>query len=483
MNYLRYALFFLLMQYNGFLSMLFAQPCIDFITPVTGSSITVPLCTLLIEKDNCSSSIRKIDFQARYFPAGSDTATIISIGSVSRKPYSILWDLSGIPNQLFTGATLFAEATFTDGDMEAVRREGVFFLHQKVERPVFNVSYEFSGGNKLSGEAIHLTGQRTDVSIDASIRWNEKELIFIAEVGDPHFHLGLPREKLASIGIEILLDPSRSRKPFPGRDVFIYSVPLNGKPYRIMYKPIPDDSGTFKFETSTLACEFGAEIRKTDGQGFTISCPIPITTFCPELPDTIGCNLVVKTLSDRNEVSRSSWIKASLYETYSPYLWGELYMQPKPIFMNRLLVGVFMFGFGFFITLLVSALIMLLCKPSVKSIAKQSDADRQQFVSIKEVFDSNVIERNVTIESVAKALNFTPKQLGTLIRRATGMDFTTYVMYARIEIAKERLRSSHCTEESIAQACGFHSVNEMEKYFVRFHRITPARFRSEQQVV
>ncbi|MBN1578667.1 MAG: helix-turn-helix transcriptional regulator [Chitinispirillaceae bacterium] len=479
----RGVLFFLMMQFAGFLSTLSAQPCIDFLTPVTGSTIVMPLCTLLIEENKCPRNIRKIEFQARYFPAGSDTAIVISIGSVSRQPYSIVWDLSGIPNQLFTGASLFAEATLSNGEMEAVRREGVFFLHQKVERPVFDIPYEFSGVNKLTGETIHLPAPRSDVSIDASIYWNEKELVFILNVVDPQFRTGLPREKLASIGMEILLDPVRSRRPFPGKDVFIYSVPLNGKPYRIMYKPIPNDSGTFTFETSTLACEFSVDIRKNDRQGFTISCPIPITTLGPELPETIGCNLVAKTLSDQNEVKRTSWIKASLYETYSPYLWGELRLQPRTVFMNRPLVGVFTFGFGFFITLLLSALIMLLNKPAVKNVAAQSDADRQQFAAIKEVLDSSVIARNVTIESVSKAVNVPSKKLSPLIRRATGMDFHTYVMYARIEIAKERLRSSHCTEESIAQTCGFHSVNEMEKFFIKFYHLTPAKFRSEQQVV
>ena len=119
--------FFLLIQFTGVVPLASAQPCIDFLTPLTGSTVTVPLCTLLIEENDCPRSIRKIEFQARYFPAGSDTAAIIRIGSVSRQPYAIVWDISSIPNQLFTGASFFAEATLSNGDMEAVRREGGFF--------------------------------------------------------------------------------------------------------------------------------------------------------------------------------------------------------------------------------------------------------------------------------------------------------------------------------------------------------------------
>ncbi len=483
MRYRFPVLLYMLILTGGLLSFLSAQSCIDFLTPVTGGSIITPSCTLLIEEENCSRNIRKIEFQARYFPAGSDTATVISIGSVSRPPFSIIWDLSNIPNQLFSGASFFAEATLSNGENESVRREGVFFIHKKVDRPIYEVSYDFSGTKRINAEPMHLPAPRSDITIDASIYWNKDELVFIVNVADPQFSTKLPREQLASLGIEILLDPSLSRKPFPGKDVFIYSVPLNGKPYRIDYKPIPNDSGSFTFSTSTMPCDFEATIAKMERKGFTILCPIPVAIFGPDLPEVIGCNLVAKTVADNKEVKRTSWIRASLYETYSPYLWGELRLNPQPIFMNRPLVGGLAFGFGFLITLLIAAVIMILTKPTIKNIVIQSEAEKQQFAAIKEVLDSKVTTSDVTLDACAKELNYSEKKVSLLIRRATGMNFQTYVMYERIEIAKERLRSSHCTGDSIAKACGFHSLSEMEKYFIRFHHITPAKFRTEQQVV
>jgi transcriptional regulator GlxA family with amidase domain len=86
------------------------------------------------------------------------------------------------------------------------------------------------------------------------------------------------------------------------------------------------------------------------------------------------------------------------------------------------------------------------------------------------------------MDMIGKAVSMPPKKLALLVTRATGMNFQTYVMFARIEIAKERLRSSHASEESIAEACGFANVNEMEKYFIRFCHVTSAKFRAEQQV-
>jgi transcriptional regulator GlxA family with amidase domain len=55
-------------------------------------------------------------------------------------------------------------------------------------------------------------------------------------------------------------------------------------------------------------------------------------------------------------------------------------------------------------------------------------------------------------------------------------------MRSRIEIAKERLRSSNSSEAAIADMCGFKSVSEMEKYFRRFCHTSPYKYRVEQQV-
>jgi AraC-like DNA-binding protein len=462
---------------------LLAQSCLKFISPVTGSTVTTSICTILVEEDDCPRSIRKVEFQVRYFPEKSDTATILNIGDVSREPYEIAWDISQIPNQLFSGASFFAEATLSNGEMEAVRREGVFLLHQPVDRVVQPISYDFPGMKQsVTSSPITLTSPRPNCSLKASIYWNEKELTFKVTFKDPQFTAKLTKKQLASLGVEILLDPLKSRKPFPGKDVFIYSIPLYGKPYRVMYKPIPADSGSFSFATSTLPCDFDVAIQADEQQGFTIYCPLPVSSFGVALPKKIGCNIIVKTMS-QTEVIRTSWINASLYDAYSPFIWGELQLQPRPNFMNRPLVAGIAFGGGFLLTLFISLLLLLLAKPSIKTTAEQSESDKQQFAEVKEVLDTKILAKNVSIDSVAKALNTSPKKLSQLVRRATGLSFPMYVMYERIEIAKERLRSSHCTEEAVAQTCGFHSVHEMEKFFQKFHHITPAKFRNEQQVV
>jgi AraC-like DNA-binding protein len=468
--------------FAGFSTVIPAKECIRFVRPLTGEAITTPVCSLEIEKDDCSRSIRNVEFQARFFDVGSDTPTVISVGEVTRAPYVVEWDISKIPNQLFSGVALLAEVKLSNGDIVAARQEGVFFLHQEVERQTYDVPFAFSGTRSLSTDPIQLPSPRPGVTIHAWVYWNENELAFLVKVHDPEFTGKLSAEQLATQGCEILIDPLRERKPFPGKDVFLFSVPLNGKPYRILYKPVQDDSGSFSFITSTSPSEINVEVTLSEGKGFSIYCPVPVAVFGQKIPETLSCNIVTKTLISAKEVKRTSWSKASLYDTYSPYIWGDLKLQERPVYMSRVLIGAIALGAGLLLTLLISAVVMLLSRPAIKNIAEQSDEDRQQFTAIREVLDSFVIA-NVSIDAAAKALEMTPKKLSTLLRKTTGMTFHDYMMYARIEIAKERLRSSHCSEETIALACGFHSQAEMEKFFFRFNHQTPAKFRSEQQVV
>jgi AraC-like DNA-binding protein len=456
--------------------------CLKFSSPSAENAILTPVCTLAVEAVGCARRIKKVEFGARYFQAQSDTATIQSLSTITREPFIFIWNIAEIPNQLFSGATIFADVTFSNDNIESLRKEGIFCIHQPIQRPTYGVAYNFSGTSKLTGGIITLPSYRSNLRIRSSIYWNEKDLSFIIDVRDPLFTQQLSREQLASVGVEILLDPVKSRKPYPGKDVFMYSIPLNGKPYRIEYHQETSDSGGFKLVAITTPCEFSAKIIKKEGKGFLIHFPLPTTILGNRLPETIGANIVVKTLSNKKDIIRSSWVTANTFDTYSPYLWGELQLQSKSIFMNRFLITVVFFGAGFLITLLIAAIIMLISRPAIKKVSAQSDADRQQFLLIKEEFDRKVTGKNVTVDMVGKAVSMPPKKLAALITRATGMNFQTYIMYARIEIAKERLRSSHASMDSIAEACGFANVNEMEKYFVRFCHITPSKFRAEQQV-
>lgn len=475
-------LFFAFILFTTSYAEIIPESCLQFELPAPKSIITTPLCTLSVSATKCTKKIRQLELQARYLAQNSDSATIISLGTISRPPFTLIWDISDIPNQLFSGASFLAEATLSNGDVEAVHRDGIFFTHQPVERPSHTIPYEISGTKALTSDTVQLSPENNTVTITTSCYWNEKELAFIIKVRDPLFYVNIPRETLASIGIEILIDPTSSRKPFPGKEVFIYAIPLSGKPYRILYKPVADENGGFTYISNTSPCDFEATITTEDFNGFTIYCPVPLAAISSALPDSIGCNIIVKTISPKNDIIRTSWVKGSLFGTYSPFLWGTFHFNPKPLYKNiYLIIGAF-FLVGLLLTLLIAKIVSAARKPQVLNKFERSEAEEEQFSAIREIFDSSVINKNITLDSVAKQLQETPKKLSTLVKKFTGLTFHNYVMYSRIEVAKERLRSSHCSEASIAETCGFSNANEMEKYFMKFHRMTPYKFRSEQQV-
>ena len=116
----------------GLFSNTSSQSCLKFATPLTGGSITTPECTLAVDFEECDRRVREVEYQARYFPIDSDTAEVITIGSSKESPFTVVWDIAKIPNQVFSGVSFFAEATLSNGSVEAARREGVFFLHQEI---------------------------------------------------------------------------------------------------------------------------------------------------------------------------------------------------------------------------------------------------------------------------------------------------------------------------------------------------------------
>lgn len=457
-----------------------SDKCITFSSPAQGSIINAPICTLQVD-DNCNL-VKKVEFQARYFKFGSDTPVVTSLGIISRPPFKFLWDVSDIPNQLLSGVAFFAEATLKGDSMETARREGVFFTQHEVIRPALSIPYEFTGTKEFVHDSIKIAAPRSAMAITGSIYWNEKDLSVLIDVKDPLFYVNMSRENLASLGVEILIDPNSSRKPFPHKDVHIYNVPLYGNPYRIIYKPVFDDSGSFSLASKSLPCDFKVNVTKEDFKGFKIHVPIPLKEFSDSLPKKFGLNLIVKTMGENNQVVRTPWVKCNLFEGYSPFVWGTAQLQSKPFFKNRLLMWGIFFSVGFIFTFIFFQIFTSFKRTPQVVRFEKSEEEQQQFDRIKDVIERKVTQKNIPPERFAYELKISNKKFSKLVKKFTGMSLNNYLMYCRTEIAMERLRSSHCSEASIAESCGFANVRELEKYFLKFQHTSPFKYRSEQQV-
>jgi len=465
----------------SFLTVLaYSQDCIQFVSPKPGKIVSSPLCTLSLE--TTCTDIYKIELQARYFSGNSDTATVVSLGSKNRSPYEFVWDLSTIPNQLFAGVAFLAEGYKHNGEIVVIKREGVFLAHQPVNYEKRKLDYEYSGTKTLTGDTITIPGNRSNLKIRSSVYWNEKYLTFIIDVEDPFFNSNMSKNVLSDIGAEIVIDPSISRKPCPGKDIVAFSIPLFGIPYRLSYKPTFDDSGSFKMISSSTPCDFPYTVLKDDYKGYKIYFPIPKKIISDTLPDSLSCNIVLKVLNENNQLTRVSWVKSGTFDSHSPLLFNTLIRTPKPLMKNLQLIGSITFIAGLLLAFLCGLIIRIIRKPKVKKAIEKTESEQKLFDNLKEAIDRQVTYKNLNSDIVARELHISTKKMNNLIKNLTGLTFQNFLMYARIEIAKERLRSSYCNESTIADACGFTDENEMNKYFLKFERTTPVKYRQKQQV-
>jgi AraC-like DNA-binding protein len=456
--------------------------CLKFIAPSQGSIITAPTCTLGV--DSSCKPIYKTEIKVRYFPENADTEVIKTIGKIYRAPFKQIWDLQDIPNQLFMGIGVIIEVSFSDGDVSGLFREGIFLTHKGVIYPEGKkISYEYPHPSRLSLDS-NVFPLITGGSVAIGIFWNERELAFKIDVHDTSFIAAAPDKVLEQSGIEILLDPMFKRKPYPTEDIMIYVIPLaNKSPYRITYKPQWSDSGSFRLNPSSLRSNFDYSVSRFDRNGYTVLFSIPRYLFGQALPEKMAYNILVKKADTSGSVTTSSLIGAHGYNNYSPFLWPALSFNPKPLLKTRWIIWVFSFIVGLLLPLLVYGILLLSIKdrPIVLHV-NRPDEKSKVFQNIKETINLHITRKDITLNEIANELGIQPQRLELIVRKVTGMSFKNYVMYLRTEIVCERLRSSHSSEVSIADTCGFKNVSEMERFFQKFHHTTPVNFRKSQQI-
>ena len=454
-------------------------PCIAFESPLAGSVFSAPSCTVSL-KITCDN-VNKIDLQARYFPEHSDSAVIVSLGTITRPPYKLIWNTYNLPNQLFTGIGILAEAVVGNTEIQAVRQEGIFLTHNPIKRRSIPVPYAVNV-QKASGAALQAfdikDGQKSG---SAAIVWNENGLVISVKVNDNSFYSNQPGRNIADAGLEILLDPMRKKSPHPADGTLFYLVPLSGSPYRIDYRADIND-GAFKLVPQSARINYPHSVGLREFKGYDIQFTIPKTAFGKSIPDTLDCNLVLRVLDTSGMVQKISLDGGNIHEMYSPIRWSEYYRLPKPLHMQATLQWAIFFLAGFLMALAVYLILSKMRKPQLLSNFERSEEEKRTFARVSSIMEQDLVKKNLTIDVTAQKCEMEPQALNTLIKRNTGFTFANYLQYCRTEVAKERLRSSRSNEKTIADLCGFSSALEMEKCFVKFHHVTPYKFRTQQQV-
>ncbi len=95
---------------------------------------------------------------------------------------------------------------------------------------------------------------------------------------------------------------------------------------------------------------------------------------------------------------------------------------------------------------------------------------------IREHFDRS----DLSLNSVAEAVNLSPSYLGAQFKRQTGTTYINFLTTLRIEEAKRLLRSTDLSIQSIADKVGYPNVTNFYRHFQRLVGMTPAAYRKKE---
>jgi AraC-like DNA-binding protein len=410
------------------------------------------------------------------------------LGILTRAPYKILWNISGYPNQIIHGVSLQVIAAMKNGSRDTLRHNGIFLTHREPARNRYEVHYVPEYATHRMKAPLLLSSSTDRAAIHASIHWNTQGLGFVIEVSDPLFYSNLPLQIISEMGVEILISPQADRTPFLTEDIIHIVIPLTASAFRIFHSPRQSDS-LFFVEESTGISPLPVEMDKSDFKGWSVRVVVPGELLVGDIPDSCSGNIIVKTLDNTDTIRHYSWcgsryeVNDTIYYTYySPFEWGTIKRKSKSMIDNMVFIWIISFIAGFVFATLLILIFQLVSQRSYLRRFEQSEESLKQFEQIQKTIERKITDKNISVHDIASELSLSPGEINKLVKRNTGYSLINYITVSRIEIAKERLRSSNSSEASIAETCGFNSITDMEKKFSRLCKTTPYKYRMEQRV-
>ena len=106
-----------------------------------------------------------------------------------------------------------------------------------------------------------------------------------------------------------------------------------------------------------------------------------------------------------------------------------------------------------------------------KNIAKL-----QRFQETLHYIEENYAD-NITLEDVAKTINYNPTYVSTLFVAYTGLNFKSYLDSFRINQAVKLMKSNDMTIADISAQCGFANIRTFNNVFRKITGMTPSQLR------
>ena len=87
------------------------------------------------------------------------------------------------------------------------------------------------------------------------------------------------------------------------------------------------------------------------------------------------------------------------------------------------------------------------------------------------------LSSEISLNDLADIVSLNASYLSALFKKETGMTYTEYVMFCRLEKAKELLADTGKSIAEIADAVGYHDTRHFSKLFTRNIGLKPSEYR------
>lgn len=454
------------------------QECSKIIIPKKMDIIKDSLFTFSV--DACDS-IKSVNFKIRYTEENGTPRTI-PLGMISRRPFKLLRPINDLPNQLTKGITCFAECIYDNGDVLTIMREGVFLMHQPMEILTYPVKLNKENTGKIK-KGIYLTSNLTKDRGQTEVTWDGKNIKFRISINSPLFYSSVQKSILSKCGITICLDAKNTGTPHISDKIKIIRFPATGNSSELKVISGYDSSERFIMREKRRKWPHPYKCKLYDFKGYTYSIDIPVSEIEGlSAGDTIGCNIIATVFDQDLNLLDLGWRSGEESLIYSPMAYGKMILEKKSINFSLIFLWLGSFLGGIILTLLPIFIMQKIKRGNDIQKFEASEKDAKLLESIEAIIDAEITNINFSIENITAKLSTTPKRVNKLIRQNFKMSFDKHILNCRMEIVKERLRSSNASEASIAKACGFSSVDDMERAFKSTFRTSPYRFREENRV-
>lgn len=91
----------------------------------------------------------------------------------------------------------------------------------------------------------------------------------------------------------------------------------------------------------------------------------------------------------------------------------------------------------------------------------------------------NNYTKDISLQQLAEKYGISSGYLSALLKKELGVSFSKYITSKRMQFARELLKDSRLSIDSIAQQTGYHDYFYFTKVFKETHGISPSKYRKE----